>query len=73
MVRMLRQGLLVSLCLTCVWSVHVYHTSVETVDKESATRLYEVRWFNQSLDHFTFTTKATFKQKYLVNNTFWDR
>ena len=54
-------------------STHIFRTSVENVDKKSAQRIYNVQWFNQTLDHFTFTTDAKFRQKYLVNDTYWNK
>ena len=54
-------------------STHIFRTSVENVDKKSAQRNYDVHWFNQTLDHFTFTTNAKFRQKYLVNDTYWNK
>jgi len=54
-------------------STHIFRTSVENVDKNSAQRIYNVQWFNQTLDHFTFTTDAKFRQKYLVNDTYWNK
>ncbi|XP_044272767.1 lysosomal Pro-X carboxypeptidase-like [Tribolium madens] len=32
---------------------------------------YETKYFEVPLDHFSFTTKTTFKLKYLINDTFW--
>ena len=54
-------------------STHIFHTSVEKVDTKTAQRIYNVQWFNQTLDHFTFTTDAKFRQKYLVNDTYWNK
>ena len=54
-------------------STHIFHTSVEKLNKNSHQRIYEVKWFNQTLDHFTFTTNAKFRQKYLVNDTYWNK
>ena len=54
-------------------STHIFRTSVENVDTKSAQRIYDVQWFNQTLDHFTFTTDSKFRQKYLVNDTFWNK
>jgi hypothetical protein len=44
-------------------------------DKNSTTPAYSyvTAWYNQTLDHFTFTTDAKFRQKYLINDTWWDR
>ena len=54
-------------------TAHTFHTSVERVNKAKNTRVFTTHWFNQTLDHFTFTTQTKFRQKYLVNDTFWDR
>jgi len=54
-------------------SVHIFHTSHESYDETKASRQYDVRWFNQSLDHFSFTTNKRFQQKYLVNDSYWDK
>jgi len=40
--------------------------------KSSGEYKYSTYWFNQTLDHYGFTTEAKFKQKYLVNDTWWD-
>jgi len=62
-----------SILVPLVVSAHTFHTSVERVNKAKNTRVYTTHWFNQTLDHFTFTTQIKFRQKYLVNDTFWDR
>eukprot|EP00092_Neocalanus_flemingeri_P085462 GFUD01107551.1.p1 GENE.GFUD01107551.1~~GFUD01107551.1.p1 ORF type:complete len:207 (+),score=68.14 GFUD01107551.1:53-673(+) len=52
---------------------HIFHTSVERVTAANSTKKqYTTHWYNQTLDHFTFTTQKQFRQKYLVNDTFWD-
>lgn len=56
-----------------VSSGHIFHTSVEHVSPSSIKKVYDVKWFNQTLDHFTFTTNMKFRQKYLVNDTYWNR
>uniref|UniRef100_A0A0A9WII6 Lysosomal Pro-X carboxypeptidase n=1 Tax=Lygus hesperus TaxID=30085 RepID=A0A0A9WII6_LYGHE len=33
---------------------------------------YKVKTFDTKLDHFTFTTNATFKLRYLINDSWWD-
>ena len=40
--------------------------------KSSTTYQYSTFWFNQTVDHYGFTTDAKFNQKYLVNDTWWD-
>jgi len=55
-----------------VSSGHIFHTSVEHVSPSSIKKVYDVKWFNQTLDHFTFTTNMKFRQKYLVNDTYWN-
>lgn len=32
---------------------------------------YETRWFNQNVDHFSWANNDTFKQRYLINQTYW--
>jgi len=54
-------------------AAHTFHTSVEKFIKSNSSREYTTNWFNQTLDHFTFTTQTKFRQKYLINDTFWDR
>ena len=63
------------LILKTTISVHIYRTSHEGYDetKTKTSRVYEVKWFNQSLDHFSFTTNKRFQQKYLVNDSYWDK
>lgn len=36
---------------------------------------YKTRYFTQETDHFSFRAKSyrTFQQRYLINNTFWDK
>jgi len=73
---------MISFILASSWAVlvplvvdcrHTFHTSVERLTKTNTTRVYTTHWYNQTLDHFTFTTKTKFRQKYLVNDTYWDR
>jgi len=33
---------------------------------------YETKWFNQRVDHFNFLRNDFFKQRYLINDTYWD-
>jgi lysosomal Pro-X carboxypeptidase len=72
------QLLSVVLCVAVISPSHVVSprrilkTHTETRNKESQYR-YETAWFNQTLDHFAFTTNATFPQKYLYNDTWWDK
>ena len=63
---------LLLMCLHSSMCVHIFHTTPDT-SAGPGERVYDVRWFNQTLDHFTFTTSAKFKQKYLVNDTYWDK
>jgi len=46
-----------------------------TVDQRvgGSSYRYETLWYNNTLDHFTFTTDAKFPQKYLYNDTWWDK
>ena len=34
--------------------------------------VYETKWFDQNIDHFTFVNNATFKQRYLINKSHWE-
>ena len=54
-------------------SLHIFHTSHENYDETKASKMYQVRWFNQTLDHFSFTSTRRFQQKYLVNDSYWDK
>jgi hypothetical protein len=47
-------------------------TTVERRQVNSSYR-YATAWYNQTLDHFTFTTDLQFRQKYLVNDTWWNK
>ena len=66
-------SILLTLLHTCTAVHHIFKTSPETSQVKDAKRIYKVKWFNQTLDHFTFTTDIKFRQKYLVNDTFWDK
>ena len=33
--------------------------------------VYETKWFDQDIDHFTFLNNTTFKQRYLVDKSHW--
>lgn len=33
---------------------------------------YETKWFNQTVDHFSFTNSDRFQQRYLINDTWWN-
>ena len=72
---MRRLVLVLSLVFTSVLCAR--RTSLEAKQKvvaaAAATYSYTTAWYNQTLDHFTFTTDAKFRQKYLVNDTWWDR
>ena len=65
-------SILLTLLHTCT-AVHIFKTSAATGQVKDAKRVYKVKWFNQTLDHFTFTTDVKFRQKYLVNDTYWDK
>ena len=54
-------------------SVHIFQTSQESYDETKASKVYDVKWYNQTLDHFSFTTTERFQQKYLVNDSYWDK
>jgi len=62
--------LLLLVLVPLVWG---HMTSVERRSVSTTTRQYTTLWYNQTLDHFTFTTQIKFRQKYLVNDTYWDR
>eukprot|EP00041_Stephanoeca_diplocostata_P030000 m.896915 g.896915 ORF g.896915 m.896915 type:complete len:88 (-) comp23669_c0_seq7:3635-3898(-) len=32
---------------------------------------YEIKYFNQSLDHFNFENPGTFTQRYLITTKYW--
>lgn len=34
---------------------------------------YTVKYYDQTLDHFTYSSKRTFKMRYLENLNYWDR
>jgi len=55
---------------TKAWKVVKTHAEQRA---NSSDYRYETAWFNQTLDHFTFTTNVTFPQKYLYNDTWWDK
>uniref|UniRef100_A0A1B6D068 Lysosomal Pro-X carboxypeptidase n=1 Tax=Clastoptera arizonana TaxID=38151 RepID=A0A1B6D068_9HEMI len=33
---------------------------------------YKIKYFDVLIDHFTFTNNATYKMRYLVNDSYWD-
>ena len=33
---------------------------------------FETKWFEQRVDHFSFSNSDTFQQRYLVNDKFWN-
>lgn len=39
----------------------------------NSTYRYETAFYNQTLDHFNFVTDAKYRQKYLYNDTWWDK
>jgi len=49
-------------------------TSREGIPRRETTSDYKYAtyWFNQTVDHYGFTTEAKFNQKYLMNDTWWD-
>lgn len=64
--------LLLSVCFAAFDCRKPLKTSAERRVSNSTYR-YETAWYNQTLDHFTFTTDAKFRQKYLYNDTWWDK
>jgi len=69
--ELLKVLLSVVLIISEVTTYRILKTHTETRSKESQYR-YETAWYNNTLDHFSFTTNATFPQKYLYNDTWWD-
>lgn len=52
-----------------------YAGAIEQVGKpppQNQAYAYKTKWFNQRVDHFNFVRNDFFKQKYLINDTFWD-
>jgi len=49
------------------------NSNVQSLDP--APYVYNVRYFEQTLDHFNFepTVPATYQQKYLINDTWWQK
>jgi len=61
-------------CVPCL-SLRIARTSVEKfrAPPDSPSYGYNTFWYNQTVDHYGFTTDAKFRQKYLYNDTLWDR
>lgn len=54
--------------------LRVSRTSVERYRSPAQPSYqYNTFWYNQTVDHYGFTTDAKFRQKYLYNDTWWDR
>ena len=62
-------------CLLVVLSVPAAEGKRTTVDRRpvNSEYRYATAWYNQTLDHFTFTTDLKFRQKYLFNDTWWKK
>ncbi|XP_060808087.1 lysosomal Pro-X carboxypeptidase [Amyelois transitella] len=54
---------------------HIITTTILTIilSFASSEYKYETKWFTVPLDHFSFQRNETFKIKYLVNDSYWDR
>jgi hypothetical protein len=39
----------------------------------AAQYAWETAWFTQRLDHYNFANAQTFQQRYLINDTYWQR
>jgi len=65
--------ILLLVCASAIGKRHrILKTSVEQREAGSPYK-YETAWYNQTLDHFTFTTDEKFPQKYLINDTWWNK
>jgi len=53
-------------------SLRHQRTTTDLKPAPNSTYNYKVNWYNQTLDHFGFTTDLKFPQKYLTNDTWWD-
>jgi len=52
----------------------IFRTSAERLRAPpTPTYTYSTLWFNQTVDHYGFTTEAKFQQKYLYNDEWWDK
>jgi len=62
-------------CLLVLLSVPAAEGKRTTVDRRpvNSEYRYATAWYNQTLDHFTFTTDLKFRQKYLFNDTWWKK
>jgi hypothetical protein len=71
---MRRLGYLVAVALLAAVAIagRGKRTTTERRQTNSSYK-YAVEWYNQTLDHFTFTTDDKFRQKYLVNDTWWNK
>jgi lysosomal Pro-X carboxypeptidase len=51
------------------------HAQPRSTDASSSEFIYETRFFTNKVDHFSFRPKSyrTYQQRYLFNDTFWDR
>lgn len=63
---------LVAAALMAAPAAALRKTTFEVRQANSSYR-YSTAWYNQTLDHFTFTTDLKFRQKYLFNDTWWDK
>lgn len=55
-------------------SMNIYQTSQPHTRKlMEAKPEYTVKYYDQTVDHFTYSSKKTFKMRYLENINFWDK
>ena len=53
------------------WSDSMTGTGFKRGFSNCPSCVYETKWFEQNIDHFTFVNNATFKQRYLLNRSHW--
>jgi len=65
------------LLLSCVFFVSASNLRIRkthTVKRvANSPYRYETAYYNQTLDHFNFVTDYKYRQKYLFNDTWWDK
>jgi len=67
-------SILLASSLVAARSPHILRTSGQRVRApETPSYSYSTLWYNQTVDHYGFTTEAKFPQKYLYNDTWWDK
>jgi len=65
--------LLVTSALGTRWPHSLRTSQYKLKAPANPTYSYSTYWYNQTVDHFGFTTEAKFRQKYLYNDTWWDK